>query len=123
MPFETAVLSAAPAGFQTPFLAVALARGGLPPSLKELDQATGGALGRLLAAGDFTGKKEEAALVYPAGAAARILLVGLGKAEEASRTTIRRAAAIAAKRARSLGVPHGAFYVAPESRGGGGARV
>jgi leucyl aminopeptidase len=117
MPFETAVLSAAPAGFQTPFLAVALARGGLPPSLKELDQATGGALGRRLAAGDFTGKKEEAALVYPAGAAARILLVGLGKAEEASRTTIRRAAAIAAKRARSLGVPHGAFYVAPESLG------
>jgi hypothetical protein len=56
MPFETAVLSAAPAGFDTPLLAVAVAKGTLPPSLAPLDQATGGALGRLFAAGDFSGK-------------------------------------------------------------------
>ena len=117
MPFETDVLSAAPAGFETPLLAVAVARGAIPPSLATLDQATGGALGRLFAAGDFSGKKDEAALIYPPGPAARVLLVGLGKLDESSRTTIRRAASVAAKRARSLGVPRGAFHLAPEGLG------
>jgi leucyl aminopeptidase len=111
MPLETTVVSAAPAGFDTPLLTIALARGGLPPSLAPLDQATGGALGRLLAAGDFSGKKDESALIYPAGPAARVLLLGLGKAEEVSRTSLRRAAAAAAKRARSLGVPRAAFHL------------
>jgi leucyl aminopeptidase len=97
MPLETAVLPAAPAGFDTPLLAVAMTRGALPASLTALDQATGGALGRLLAAGDFSGKKDETALVYPPGATARVLLVGLGKLEEVSRTAIRRAASTAAK--------------------------
>jgi leucyl aminopeptidase len=117
MPFETAVLSATPAGFETPLLAVAVARGAIPPSLATLDQATGGALGRLFAAGDFSGKKDEAALIYPPGPAARVLLVGLGKLDESSRTTIRRAASVAAKRARSLGVPRAAFHLAPEALG------
>ncbi len=117
MPFETAVLSAAPAGFETPLLAVAVARGTMPPSLASLDQATGGALGRLFAAGDFSGKKDEAALVYPPGPAARVLLVGLGKVDESSRTGIRRAASAAAKRARSLGVPRAAFHLAQEALG------
>ena len=117
MPFETAVLSAAPAGFETPLLAVAVARGAIPPSLAALDQATGGALGRLFAAEDFSGKKDESALIYPPGPAARVLLVGLGKLDESSRTTIRRAASAAAKRARSLGVPRAAFHLAPEAFG------
>ena len=82
MPFETALSQAQVAGFETPLLAIALARGTLPPSLAAFDKATGGALARLLAAGDFTGKKDEAALVYPPGPAARVLLVGLGKADE-----------------------------------------
>ena len=121
MPFETAVLSAAPAGFETPLLAVAVARGAMPPSLTALDQATGGALGRLFAAGDFSGKKDEVALVYPPGPAARVLLVGLGKPEEASRAGLRRAASAAGKRARSLGVPRAAFHLAQEALGGVGA--
>src|ERR687892_234948 len=33
MPFETAVVRAAPAGHQTPMLAIAVARGGLPASV------------------------------------------------------------------------------------------
>jgi leucyl aminopeptidase len=117
MPFETAVLSASPAGFDTPLLAIAVSRGGLPPSLAALDQGTGGALARLFAAGDFSGKKDEVALVYPPGPAARVLLVGLGKPEEVSRATIRRAAATAAKRARSLGAPSAAFHLAPDALG------
>jgi leucyl aminopeptidase len=117
MPLETVVVSAAPSGFDTPLLATAVARGALPASLATLDQTTGGALGRLFAAGDFSGKKDETALIYPPGAAARVLLVGLGKTEEISRSAIRRAAAVAAKRARSVGVPRAAFHLPAEAMG------
>jgi leucyl aminopeptidase len=104
-PFETSVVAAVPAGYETPLLALALPRGPLPPSLAGVDKQTGGAIGRVLVAGDFTGKKDETAVIYPSGPAARVLLVGLGKPDEIDRTAIRRAAAGAAKRARSLGVP------------------
>ncbi|HEX2249884.1 MAG TPA: leucyl aminopeptidase [Gemmatimonadales bacterium] len=117
MAFETAVLQAQPAGYETPLLALALPRGNLPASLAELDQGTGGAMNRVLAAGDFSGKRDEAVLVYPSGPAARVLLVGLGKSEEIDRSVIRRAAAIAAKRARSVGVPRASFHLPAEARG------
>ena len=117
MPFETAVLPAAPAGFDTPLLAIAVPRGGLPPSLAAVDQATGGALARLFAAGDFSGKKDEMALIYPPGPAPRVLLVGLAKPDEVSRAAIRRAASAAAKRARAVGVPRAAFHLAAEALG------
>src|SRR5215207_3078492 len=117
MPFETAVLRAAPAGHATPLLAVAVARGALPGSLGALDTATAGALRRLFEAGDFSGKKDEAAVLYPDGPAARVLLVGLGKLEEVTRGALRRAAALAAKRARTIGVPSAAFHLPREARG------
>jgi leucyl aminopeptidase len=117
MPLETAVVRAAPAGYQTPMLAVAVVRGGLPASLAELDRASGGALQRLASAGDFGGKRDETALIYPSGPAGRILLVGMGKSEDVSRTAIRRAAAVAAKRMRALGVAQGAFHLPAEARG------
>src|SRR5688572_24176828 len=117
MPFETAVAQAQPAGYETPLLAIALPRGPLPPSLTAPDKQTGGAIGRVLSSGDFSGKRDETTILYPSGPASRILLVGLGKAEEIDRTAIRRAAAIAAKRARSLGITHAAFYLPPEARG------
>jgi leucyl aminopeptidase len=118
MPFETAVVRAAAAGHQTPMLAIAVARGALPASLAELDRAVGGALQRLSGAGDFSGKRDETALMYPPGPAGRILLVGLGKLDEINRGAVRRAASIAAKRMRSLGVAHGAFHLPAEARGG-----
>lgn len=118
MPFETAVVSAQAGTYETPLLAVALPRGNLPPSMDGVDQAAGGAINRVLAAGDFSGKKDETAVVYPSGSAARVLLIGMGKSEEIDRTAIRRAAAVAAKRARSLGIPRAAFHLPPESRGG-----
>jgi leucyl aminopeptidase len=117
MPFETSVVVAAPAGCETPLLALALPRGPLPPSLAGLDKQTGGAIGRVLSSGDFTGKKDETAVLYPPGPASRVLLVGLGKPEEVDRTTIRRAAAVASKRARSTGVPRAAFHLSVEARG------
>ena len=117
MAFETAVVSAPPAGYETPLLALALARGSLPPSLTALDQAVGGAINRVLAAGDFSGKRDEVVVLYPSGPAARVLLVGLGKPDEIDRTAIRRAAAVAAKRARSFGAPRAAFHLPSETRG------
>jgi leucyl aminopeptidase len=117
MPFETVVVQAQPAGHETPLLALALPRGSLPASLTPVDNAAGGAVNRVLAAGDFSGKRDETAVLYPVGPAARILLVGLGKPDEIDRTAIRRAAAVAAKRARSLGVSHAAFHLPAETRG------
>ncbi|MBL8978310.1 MAG: leucyl aminopeptidase [Gemmatimonadetes bacterium] len=117
MPFTSSVLPAAPAGYATPLLAVALPAGPLPSSLTALDAQTGGAIGRLLASGDFAGKKDELALLHPAGPASRVLLIGLGKPGEVGRGAVRRAAAQAAKRARTLGAPTLGFFLAPEGLG------
>jgi len=118
MPFETTVAAKPPATVETPLLGIAVPQGtGLPGSLGEIDRATGGALARLYAAGDFTGKRDETTVLYPTGPAARIVLVGLGKIEGTAAPDVRRAAAILAKRARSLGAPSGTFYLAPEGRG------
>lgn len=122
MPFATSVISRAPAGHSTPLLALAVPAGALPASLAAVDTALGGALARVYASGDFAGKKDEVVLLHPAGPAARVLLVGLGKADDLGRGMIRRAAAIAAKRARTLGVPSLSLYLAPEGRGTVSAR-
>ena len=114
----TSVLQSAPHQHATPLLAVLVPQAGaLPSSLAELDRSSGGALARAYGAGDFTGKKDEVALLYPSGPAARILLVGLGKPGDLRRQ-LRRAAAVAAKRARLAGVPKGAILATPEARGG-----
>src|SRR5438105_9299976 len=114
------------AQIETPLLAVALAQGGGgagPASLAELDRASGAVVARAITSGDFKGKRDETTLLYPSGAKPeRVLLVGLGKPGEVSRNTIRRAAAVAAKRARALGVNQLAFAVAPEARNGVSAR-
>jgi leucyl aminopeptidase len=117
MPLSTSVLATAPENHETPLLAIAVARGALPASLEALNKATGGALERVFASGDFSGKKDETSLIYPGARAGRILLVGIGKPADVTRGSIRRAAAIAAKRARPLGVPTAAFHLAAEARG------
>ena len=108
------------AQLETPLLALALGQGStLPASLTELDRVAGGFLDRAVTSGDFKGKRDEALLLYPGGGEAqRILLVGLGKAGEVTRSSIRRGAAVAAKRARSLGAKQFAFAVAAEARNG-----
>ncbi|MEP6745718.1 MAG: leucyl aminopeptidase [Gemmatimonadota bacterium] len=113
----TSVLGAAPDQHATPFLAVIVPQSGsLPPSLAPLDKSSGGALARAYAAGDVSGKKDETVLLYPAGPAKRILLVGIGKPGDLRRQ-LRRAAAVAAKRARLAGAPTGALFVTPEAQG------
>jgi leucyl aminopeptidase len=108
---------------ETPLLAVAVPQGtNLPASLADLDRAAGGVLARALSAGDYKGKRDETLLLYGGGKAQRILLVGVGKAGEITRSTLRRAAAVGAKRARGLGATAFAFAAAPEARGGVSAR-
>ncbi len=108
----------------TPLLAVAVAQGSaVPTSLAELDRAAGGVVARAITSGDFKGKRDETTLLYPGGAKPeRVLLVGLGKPGEVTRNTIRRAAAVAGKRARALGAKQLAFAVVPEARNGVSAR-
>jgi len=102
-------VSNAPTG-ETPsaLLAVALREGEASP--EELAGATDA-----LPEGDFSGKEGQTALLYrPEGLAAeRLLLVGLGKREKYGLEALRRAAATAAKRARSLKLDEASF-VLPE---------
>ena len=121
MSLETTVLVEAPASHTTPLLMLAVPQGALPPSLTDVDQRSGAALTRLYATGDFTGKRDEVAVVYPDGPASKVLLVGMGKVSGDPGTAIRRAAAVAAKRAKNLGVVEASFRVAPEAHGGAGA--
>src|SRR5436189_26788 len=92
------VASAPLAQVDAPLLAVALGQGSvLPTSLADLDRAAGGVVARVITSGDFKGKRDETTLLYPTGAKSeRVLLVGLGKPGEVTRTAIRRAAAVAA---------------------------
>ena len=71
----------------------------------EVDRAAGGALSRVVRAGDFKGKWKETLLVHPAeGPAKRVLLVGMGKLEKLDKDRVRRVAAVVARRARDLRV-------------------
>src|SRR5216117_3606554 len=118
------VASAPLSQVETPLLAVALAQGSVvPASLADLDRAAGGVVTRAITSGDFKGKRDETTLLYSSGAQPeRVLLVGLGKPGEITRTSIRRAAAVAGKRARALGTKRLAFAVVPEARNGVSAR-
>ena len=118
------VASAPLSQVDTPLLAVALAQGSVvPASLADLDRAAGGVVARAITSGDFKGKRDETTLLYPGAAKSqRVLLVGVGKPGEVTRNSIRRAAAVAAKRARALGAKQLVFAVAPEARNGVSAR-
>ncbi|HZD10404.1 MAG TPA: M17 family peptidase N-terminal domain-containing protein, partial [Candidatus Binatia bacterium] len=67
-----------------------------------IDQALGGAIGELIASGDFTGKLGEVGVFYPRGAigARRVLVTGLGEQEKFDLEQVRKAAAAAIKKAR-----------------------
>jgi leucyl aminopeptidase len=95
---------------------MAVPQGGFPDSLDPVDRQTDGALRRLFSSGDFKGERDELAVIYPSGPATRVLLVGMGKPADLSRSSYRRAAAVVARRARQLGAPSGAFFVPPEAR-------
>ena len=86
-----------------------------------VDKAAGGALSRVLEAGDFKGKFKETILVHPAkGPAKRVLLVGLGPVDKLMPDRVRRVSAVVARRARDLGVP--AFHTVLHGVGRAGGR-
>ncbi len=123
MTFDSRVVRADPAKHATPLLAVLVPKGAQPASLAAVDKATGGALSRLYASGDFTGKKDEVAVVYADGPARRLVVVGTGTEAEIKAGSIRRAASIAAKRARILGSGTAAIWAAPEAVRPAGAKA
>ena len=113
MTLTTEVVASSPEGHATPLLAVLAGEGrALPASLQALDQQAGGALSRLYAAGDFRGKRDEVALAWPSGPAARVLLVGIGKPGPDARGPLRRGASVAARQARKIGVESMSIVVA-----------
>lgn len=79
----------------------------------ELDKATGGLLGRLAKSGELSGKTLEFTLVHaPAGLkAARLLVVGAGKKDAFSPTTLRKVAGAALRSLKGKLVHKIAFVV------------
>ena len=79
--------------------------GALSPEAQALDVATGGALARAIAAGRFTGAKGQSLeLLAPQGVeAARVLVVGAGKAAELDDQGIENAAASALRAVQASG--------------------
>jgi leucyl aminopeptidase len=111
MPPRLSVRRLQPHEIETALLAVALPKDpALPEALAPLDGMLGGAISRTLSRRDFRGGRDET--LHLAGGergAARILLVGLGGGGDAPGAA-RRAAAVAARQARKLGVPSAAWW-------------
>ena len=74
------------------------------PLIKELDRRLAGGIKRLRELGDFEAKDASSSIVYGNAktGAKRILLLGLGEKKKATLETVRKAAAIAAKKAVAL---------------------
>ncbi|MFN2566241.1 MAG: leucyl aminopeptidase [Gemmatimonadaceae bacterium] len=99
------------AALDSPLLVIALeAEAQPPPAVAALDASLGGSIARTLSRRDFRGTRDET-LHLSGGATGveRLLLVGMGKVTERT-AAIRRAAAIAARRAASMGTGHLDFY-------------
>ena len=80
----------------------------LPKSLTSLDKAADQVLSSLLKLGDFSGKANETALLYPPHKkpCKRILAIGLGDKKYLSLNTLRQAAGTAARTAQKLKTPN-----------------
>lgn len=106
---------------RTPLLAVAvcgLPSPRVPRSLRSLDAKSDGELSRVISTGDFTGERDQIAVLYPSKGAKRIVLVGIGPTSEVTRGAVRRSAAVAARKAVAAGVTEMAYTIIPEARGG-----
>jgi leucyl aminopeptidase len=101
------------AAVDIPLLVIALpANGTVDDTLNPLDRRAGGILRRTIERREFRGGRDE--LLHLSTAAAgieRLLLVGMGKAEDRV-ASLRRAAALAARQAGKLGVRRFAFFAA-----------
>ena len=88
------------------------------PAPKAIDEALGGALGRLVESGEAKGAFKKMATLHPGrdGGPARVLTVGLGKREEFDPEKARIAAAVALRRAGELSA-HSISWAVPEGAG------
>jgi leucyl aminopeptidase len=100
------VLSPKPLSHPTSLLVLPVLEGVSEPVgiLSEVDGMVGGALGRALAEGDFSGKAESTLLLYPPSDSAqgRILVIGLGKGESLDAEKVRRVAGRSVRVAEGL---------------------
>ncbi len=93
--------------------------------LASLDRATGGALAKLAAAGELTGKSLEMTLLHfaPGVSAQRILLAGAGKRERFDSAELRKLAAAAARHLKSRSITRLAFLTRPPFTGPAAAQA
>src|SRR5450631_1507789 len=93
--------------------------------LSQLDAATGGALGKLAAFGELTGKTLETTLLYyPAALAAqRLLVLGAGKKGKFGTAELRRLAGAAGRTLKARQVKSLAFLVREEDRSAAAAQA
>ena len=94
-------------------------------TLAELDGATGGALAKLVASGELTGKMLESTLLYyPQDLAAqRLLVLGAGKKEKFGTAELRRLAAAAVRTLKSRQVKSLAFLARETDRSAAAAEA
>ena len=102
---QLSFIDAAPAGHETPLLAVGVTEeaDASSPTLMDLDRALDGAVSRAMTSGDMRGRAADQVVVYgPAGGPERIVLLGLGQAESVEPELIRRMAGRAVRAAEGL---------------------
>src|SRR5271166_4078294 len=77
--------------------------GALPPSLRPLDAALGGALSKVMAKEEFTGKRDQSLSIPTLGrmAADKLVLLGLGERRKLGAPALRMFAAKAARTANT----------------------
>lgn len=100
-------VDADPRAHSTELLAVAVVQGTTTPEglLAELDDAVGGAIARALSAGDMRGRSSDDLVLFGGDSGPkRMVLVGLGKAEEVDGEAVRRMAGKAVRVAERLGL-------------------
>ncbi|MFQ5704788.1 MAG: leucyl aminopeptidase [Gemmatimonadales bacterium] len=105
----------------TPLLGIgiaALSGRRVPRSLRGLDAKVGRGLSRLISSGDFVGERDQVTVLYPNRGPKRVMLVGLGPLTEVTRGSVRRSAAVVARKAVAAGVTEMTYAVVPEARGG-----
>ena len=106
MPLRLSARRAAVEAHDTPLLVLALGKGApFPTALRALDERLGGALHRAIDSRDFRGGRDETMRLtgLHRDGPARVLLVGLGDSTDEAGAA-RRAAAVAARQARRIGV-------------------
>ncbi len=109
--------TADPLTHPSPLMVLPLAKGTGSPEgvLAAADQAVGGALGRALEEEDITGKLEETLLLFPGpdSAPGRLLIMGMGAADEVEAETLRKMAGRAVRVAEGLGITGISFWLDP----------